>query len=211
MVKAVAALIEFCYLVRRSVIDEDTFTKIEAALSRFHQYREAFREFARPEGFSLPRQHSLVHYPFLITQFGALNGLCSSITESKHIKAVKKPYRRSSRNKPLGQMLVTNQRVDKLAAACVFFSIHGMLNGSGLPEGLFGNIGPPATVPSTLREQQEDEPAGSGTGTHDNDAGDVEDPLAIAEVKLAKRYSKFAITLVWLQYSQKSVVSPKYP
>lgn len=118
MVQAVAALIEFCYLVRRSVINEPTLEQIDTALRRFHQHREIFRDLdVRPDGFSLPRQHSLAHYRFMITEFGAPNGLCSSITESKHIKTVKKPYRRSSRNKPLGQMLITNQRNDKLAAA----------------------------------------------------------------------------------------------
>ncbi|KAF9530756.1 hypothetical protein CPB83DRAFT_920826 [Crepidotus variabilis] len=123
MVQAVAALIDFCYLVRRDVIDEDALDKINETLSRFHHLREIFRDLdIRPDGFSLPRQHSLIHYPFLITQFGAPNGLCSSITESKHIKAVKRPYRRSSRNKALGQMLVTNQRLDKLAAARTYFN-----------------------------------------------------------------------------------------
>lgn len=37
----------------------------------------------RPEGHLLPRQHSLVHYSALIRGFGAPNGLCSSITESR--------------------------------------------------------------------------------------------------------------------------------
>ena len=50
------------------------------------------------------------------------NGLCSSITESKHITAVKNPWRRSNRNQPLGQMLMTNQQSDKLAAARVDFT-----------------------------------------------------------------------------------------
>ena len=64
--------------------------QIQSTLDCFHQHREIFRELGiRPDGFSLPRQHSLVHYVFAITQFGAPNGLCSSITESKHIKAVK--------------------------------------------------------------------------------------------------------------------------
>ncbi|KAG1842603.1 hypothetical protein F4604DRAFT_1884713 [Suillus subluteus] len=69
----------------------------------------------KPDGISLPRQHSLCHYHYLIQQFGAPNGLCSSLTESKHRKAVKEPWRRSSGNLALGQMLVTNQRLDKLA------------------------------------------------------------------------------------------------
>ena len=129
MVKATAALIDFCYLVRRKVISEMALAQIQSTLDHFHRHREIFREVGVcPDGFSLLRQHSLVHYVFAITQFGAPNGLCSSITESKHIKAVKRPYRRSGKNKPMGQMLVTNQRVDKLAAACTVFTARGMLN-----------------------------------------------------------------------------------
>jgi hypothetical protein len=66
----------------------------------------------------------------LIRAFGAPNGLCSSITESKHIKAVKEPWRRSNRYDALGQMLLTNQRLDKLAAARVDFNARGMLKGT---------------------------------------------------------------------------------
>ncbi|OJA12790.1 hypothetical protein AZE42_13399 [Rhizopogon vesiculosus] len=72
------------------------------------------------------------HYPILIRLFGAPNGLCSSITETKHIKAVKEPWRRSSRYKALGQMLVTNQRLDKIAAARRDFNNRGMLQGTCL-------------------------------------------------------------------------------
>jgi len=137
MVQVIASLINFCYLVRRNVIDvEDALSEINMALSQFHE-REIFREVnVRPDGFSLPRQHSLSHYVYLFTQFGAPNGLCSSITESKNIKAVKKPYRRSSRNKPLGQMLIPNQRIDKVAAARVDFEARGMLDGPNVA----GNI-----------------------------------------------------------------------
>jgi hypothetical protein len=83
-------------------------------------------------GLSLPRQHSMNHYPAMIRLFRAPNGLCSSITEAKHIKAVKEPWRRSNRNKPLKQMIFTNQRLDKLAAARVDFTQRGMLSGSKL-------------------------------------------------------------------------------
>ncbi|KAG2123899.1 hypothetical protein BD769DRAFT_1359170, partial [Suillus cothurnatus] len=48
--------------------------------------------------------------------FSTPNSLCSSITESKHIKAVKEPWHRSSHFNALGQMLQTNQWLDKLAA-----------------------------------------------------------------------------------------------
>ncbi|KAG1813633.1 uncharacterized protein BJ212DRAFT_1447828 [Suillus subaureus] len=53
----------------------------------------------------------------LIQLFGAPNGLCSSITKSKYIKAVKKSWQHSSKHKALSQMLLTNQCLDKIAAA----------------------------------------------------------------------------------------------
>jgi hypothetical protein len=129
MVRALKAFMEFCYLVRQSQIDEDTLTLIDDAVMQFHHEREIFRELGIREDFSLPRQHSIIHYRRLIQMFGAPNGLCSSITESKHIQAVKEPWRRSSKNQPLGQMLLTNQRLDKLAAAHVDFQARGMLDG----------------------------------------------------------------------------------
>lgn len=136
MVRAIAAFMEFCYLVRRSQLDEDTLDRINMAITRFHQEREIFKETGVRDNFSLPRQHSISHYRSLIQQFGAPNGLCSSITESKHIKAVKEPWRRSSRNQALGQMLLTNQRLDKLAAACADFTARGMLKGPLLTSGI---------------------------------------------------------------------------
>ncbi|KAF8876080.1 hypothetical protein BD779DRAFT_1804434 [Infundibulicybe gibba] len=130
MVRTFTAFMDFCYLARRSIINETTLTEMDAALARFHHERLIFEEAGvRLNGFSLPRQHSLKHYPLLIRMYGAPNGLCSSITESKHIKAVKEPWRRSNRFEPLGQMLTVNQRLDKLAAATVNFSARGMLNG----------------------------------------------------------------------------------
>ena len=118
MVRAISAFLEFCYLVRRSVLDDVALDEIENALTRFRHHRQIFQDSGvRPAGFSLPRMHALDHYLRHIRKFAAPNGLCSSITEAKHIKAVKEPWRRSNRCEPLGQMLLTNQRLDKLAAS----------------------------------------------------------------------------------------------
>ena len=130
IVRTFRAFLEFCYLVRRDIHTEDSIAQVQDALVRFHCYRVIFESTGvRPDGFSLPPQHSILHYPKLIRMFGAPNGLCSSMTEAKHIKAVKEPWRRSSRYEPLGQMLLTNQRLDKLAAARVDFTSRGMLDG----------------------------------------------------------------------------------
>jgi len=117
MLCAITAFLDFCYLVRRSQIDESVLDQIDDAVNRFHRECHIFIELGIRDNFLLPRQHAIVHYHLTIQLFGAPNGLCSSITESKHIKAVKQPYRRSSRNNPLGEMILTNQRNDKLAAA----------------------------------------------------------------------------------------------
>ncbi|EGN93685.1 hypothetical protein SERLA73DRAFT_63797, partial [Serpula lacrymans var. lacrymans S7.3] len=106
-----------------------TLVLVQDVLSRFHRYHIIFQNVGvRQNGFSLPRQHSLVHYLMLIRIFGSPNGLCSSITESKHIKAVKEPWHCSSRFEALGQMLLVNQRLNKLAAARVDFTDWGMLS-----------------------------------------------------------------------------------
>jgi hypothetical protein len=128
MVRAFRALLEFCYLVQRNVITEDTLNQIQDALGHFHHYRKIFGLIIPT--FSLPRQHSMIHYMDMIRLFGALNGLCSSIMESKHIKAVKEPWHWSNRHNALGQMLVTNQCLDRLAASHVDFNGQGMLTGT---------------------------------------------------------------------------------
>ena len=128
VVRCLASFLDFCYLVRRSEIGEDTLAQIHATLKQFHVAREVFRDAGvRPTGFSLPRQHALTHYPRLIQEFGAPNGLCSSITESRHITAVTRPWRQSNRYEALGQMLLINQRLDKLAAARAEYISRGML------------------------------------------------------------------------------------
>lgn len=133
MVLALQAFLKCCYIARRDVLDTKSLAALEDALECFHKHRTIFETCGvRIDGFALPRQHSLVHYHALIRAFGAPNSLCSSITESKHIKAVKELRCRSSRFEALGQMLLTNQRIDKLAAMCVDFKKCGMLEGSCL-------------------------------------------------------------------------------
>ena len=127
VVIALRAFLDFCYLVRRSSFTDDTLLEVESALEQFHVARTIFQDLGVRESFSVPRLHSMLHYKKLIRLFGAPNGLCSSITESKHIDAVKKPWRRSNRYNALGQMLKTLSRLDKLRASRVSFESRGML------------------------------------------------------------------------------------
>ncbi len=137
MVRAIRAFLDFCYIARRNIIDAHSLVELENALDRFRHYREVFvLAKVRPGGISLPRQHAIFHYPSHIRNFAALNGVCTSITESKHIVAVKRPYRRSNKHNALGQILLTNERIDKLAAARVDFGARGMLQGTVMEQAL---------------------------------------------------------------------------
>jgi len=116
MVRAIAGFMEFCYIVHQSILDEADLIAMDNALKHFESECTIFEEVQiHPNGISIPQIHALQHYHHLVQQFGAPNGLCTSITESKHIEAVKKPWRRSNCHEALGQMLVTHQQLDNLA------------------------------------------------------------------------------------------------
>ena len=129
MVQAIFTFLKFCYIAQQDIIDTKSLAALEDALSRFYQLQTIFEEHVHTKGFNLPWQHFLEHFAVLIWMFGAPNGLCSSITESKYVNAVKKPWCCLSKFQALGQMLLTNQCIDKLAASCVDFNSHGMLVG----------------------------------------------------------------------------------
>ena len=119
-----------CYIFRCNSITSTALKTAEALLKQFHELRSIFVSEGVRDSISLPRQHALPHYLTSIPLFGSPNGLCSSITESKHIKAVKEPWRRSSQFRALVQMLRTIIRLEKLAALCWRFLQEGSLIGS---------------------------------------------------------------------------------
>lgn len=124
---------------------------------------------------------SLVHYRFLIEEFGSPNGLCSSITESRHITAVKKPYRRSSRWKAMGQMLTTLQRLDKFSAARSDFTERGMLKGTAYSQAY-----------------QEISGAHSSDDDDDDESRPVDNPDAITSVELARTRGTYLNLLLYI-------------
>ncbi|KAH7904233.1 hypothetical protein BJ138DRAFT_1019410, partial [Hygrophoropsis aurantiaca] len=179
MIKCISALLDFCYLARRSAHDTPCLDAMAEALQRFHHYRVVFEEEGvRPNGFSLPRQHALVHYIRNIKLFGSPNGLCSSITESRHITAVKRPWRRSNRNKPLDQMIRTNTRLSKLAAARVEFGRRGMLSGDVVAHAL-QTVG--------LEEDIEGDSDEEGVGRLEDEVGAVDGNQVQSFITLARQ------------------------
>ena len=141
MVKVLQAFLNFCYNVWCDIHDTQSLKALDDTLDHFHKHCEIFQMTGvHLNGFNLPHSHVAVHYLHLIWAFGTPNGLCLSITESEHIKAVKEPSCRSSHWNVLKQMLTTISRLDKLVAAWVNFASHGMLEGTVL-EGILSWLG----------------------------------------------------------------------
>ena len=119
IVQTFAAFLEFCYIACWNVISNDSLKQLDHALCRFHEARQVFSGTVQtdaPSAFSLPRQHAMVHYHDHIENFGSPNGLCSSITESKHITAVKCPWRRS--NKHIAQWAMGSNPIRIIPRLC---------------------------------------------------------------------------------------------
>ena len=166
IIKAVSVVLDFIYIVRRLVFTSATIAELEAVLLKYEGSREIFHiTLVRPEGFELPRQHSIIHFPFSITRIGAPNTVCTSITESMHIRAVKDAYRRSNRNEEMGQVLLINQRTDKLAVARVDFECRGMLGTSRDPQDITMGLHTRAQTDAVAS------PNGCGLGIDDSESG----------------------------------------
>jgi hypothetical protein len=130
MVQCIATFMDACYIARRNAITGPALDYFKACVEKFHTLRQIFIAEGVRASISLPRQHALSHYFYSIHLFASPNGLCSSITESKHIKAVKEPWRRSSRYHALIQMLQSLLRMDKMDALRLKLAKLGMLAGS---------------------------------------------------------------------------------
>ncbi|KAL0058854.1 hypothetical protein AAF712_014433 [Marasmius tenuissimus] len=181
MVKALSAFMECCFIVRKNALTVDDFVAFDHHLERFHEFRKIFVTTGVRDDLSLPRQHSLVHYPRSLRMFGSPNGLCSSITESKHIKAVKEPWRRSSRHKALPQMLKSITRLEKLHAIRQKFSKWGWLVGSTL--WFTSTVSDPAMVEMIMGAGDDESEA---SDDEDGDFGPLTGPKAESSIRLAR-------------------------
>jgi hypothetical protein len=184
MVTCISAFLDACYIARHQDIDEDALKQFDASFSKFLQLRKIFRATGVwLTGFFLPRQHALMHYHTLIQDFGAPLGLCSSITESRHITAVKKPWRRSSQFDALKQMLLINQCLDKLKAMRSDFVFCGMLPAGHIPSSSVSFHPPKNNGPPT---------SGDHNGSNrDNSSGEPVDEMVLGHVVLARSRSEY--------------------
>lgn len=171
---------------------------MEQALTEFKQLRQIFEDVGiRPDGFCLPRQHSMFHYISAITMFGSPNGLCSSITESKHITAIKKPWRLTNRNNPLDQILQANVRLSKISAQRIDFAHRGMLRGDVLTAARVElGLADEDELPEVVAEERFRDVIMDDEDDADDEAG----PRVDSFIRLAAKPGIYIIVIVLISY-----------
>jgi hypothetical protein len=180
MVQCIAAFMDACYIARRNAITTPALECFRESVERFQKLCNIFIKAGVQATISLPCQHALKHFHYMIQFFGSPNGLCSSITESKHIRAVKEPWRQSSRFQALIQMLQTLTQMDKMAALHRVFSDRGMMFGT-TSSYMAGVKGPQVVSGSSNAADREEE---------DDESAEPGNPVsgALSMVKLAARF-----------------------
>ena len=93
MVQSIATFMDVCYIAHHNAIMAPALEHFCESVEKFHELYNIFIEASVCNSISVPRQHALKHFYRSIHLFGSPNCLCSSITDLKHIKAVKEPWR----------------------------------------------------------------------------------------------------------------------
>ncbi|KAL1724786.1 hypothetical protein EV714DRAFT_240455, partial [Schizophyllum commune] len=167
MLRAVSAFLEFCYLVRSNGVDEDTIICIQV-LRGEARTQTTDHKMTVKDKVSIPfrtvQAHQLQHQDAL-ERFHH-DRVIFERKGSAHIRAVKRPWLRSNQYSTLWQMLIINERIDKLAACCTDFESHSML---------------PHAHPTSFNL-----PLPSNTGNDEDDEGASEKQTILGEVILAK-------------------------
>lgn len=106
-----------------------------------------------------------------------------------HIKAVKEPWRRSSRYRALIQMLRTLSRLNKMATACLHFAKQGMMEGSTASYTSMILAGG-APEPRDGGEVEDDSLEG------DEDLGPLNGPKVLSSIELSQTHGAYLVTCI---------------
>ncbi|KAF8274535.1 hypothetical protein EI94DRAFT_1768740 [Lactarius quietus] len=167
MVRCIAAFMDACYIAHWNAIDLPSLKHVWGYVQTYHDFCylpnhnndlcDVFIEAGVHVDVAVPHQHALSHFYHTIHQFGSPNGLCSSITKSKHIPTTKDTWQRSSKNNAMGQMVRTIQWIDKMLLLHQHFKECGMLDGFTFSPKFGNSTNDMSHVPTDDSEEHENE------------------------------------------------------
>ena len=114
LVQAIWALLEFLYLAQYSSHSADTLSRLDNALSRFHDNKQIFVELGARKDFNFPKLHSLIHYVSSIKRFGTTDNYNTEQSERLHIDFAKDAYHATNHKDEYPQMTQWLERQEKI-------------------------------------------------------------------------------------------------
>jgi len=112
VVLAVQAFLDFLYYAQYQSHTEDTLSRMQDALDRFHANKSVFVDLGIRDDFNIPKLHSMDHYIQSIRSLGSCDGFNTELPEHLHIDYAKKAYRASNGRDYIIQMTTWLQRQD---------------------------------------------------------------------------------------------------
>jgi hypothetical protein len=114
LVRALRALLDFLYLAQYPVHTDDTLTRMDDALIRFHNNKQVFITLGIRKDFNIPKLHFARHYVCKIKLFGTTDNVNTEYTERLHIDLAKDAYRATNRKDEYPQMTAWLERREKV-------------------------------------------------------------------------------------------------
>ena len=104
LIRAIRALLDFLYLSQYSSHTTNTLSRLNNALSRFHDNKNILVDLGARAHFNFPKLHSLIHYASSITLFGTTDNYNTEQSERLHIDFAKDAYCATNRKDEYPQM-----------------------------------------------------------------------------------------------------------
>jgi len=119
LIRAIRALLDFLYLAQYPSHTADTLSRLNDALSRFHDNKDILVDLGVRTHFNFPKLHSLIHYVSSITLFGTTDNYNTEQSERLHIDFAKDAYRATNHKDEYPQMtawLECREKIQRHAA-----------------------------------------------------------------------------------------------
>ena len=114
LVRAVRAILDFCYIVQYPSQTSETICQLDAALDRFHANKSIFIDLGIRTNFNIPKLHSMIHYPPSMERIGTSDNTNTEYTERLHIDLAKDAYQATNRKDEYPQMTKWLERKEKI-------------------------------------------------------------------------------------------------
>ena len=114
IVKVVRAVLDFLFLAQLLSHSTSTLTRLDDALSHFHNNKDVFVDLGIQKHFNLPNIHSLIHYSSSIRLFRTTDNYNTEQTEQIHIDVIKDAYKATNHKDETVQMATWQQHCEKI-------------------------------------------------------------------------------------------------